>query len=375
MKKRRLSVWLLTNAPSPYQMEYLAALAKHMDLDVRLMRHAYADAAWAGGAMPPEAHVMRGWGSERHRDELRLHPSALTEVWRGAHDVYVLSGVYTSPTFLMCAWILHWRRKPWAVWFERPWPEEYRPAWARRASARSGLARMIRKRVLRLILGRATRVFCIGSAAVNAYREWGVPENKLVFLPYVCDLEPFRSCRISEGDHIRFLYVGLLDQRKGVDLLLDAFERLADEYAQVELILAGCGPVKKGCEGRRTARVRFAGHVEREELPALYGSADVFVFPTRYDGWGVVLNEACGAGLPVIVTSAAGATADLVEDGVNGIVINRDDPEGLYQAMKYMVDHPESREAFGKRSLEKSSVVDMAPGVDRFLHAVEDMAG
>ncbi|MGD9872949.1 MAG: glycosyltransferase family 4 protein [Kiritimatiellia bacterium] len=375
MTEKKLRIWLLTNAPSPYQMEYLAAIGQHMQMDVRLMRGNLAGAAWNEGELPSGAQIMPAWGSGKWRDECRVHPGALREVRSGTYDAYVLSGVYTSPTFLLCALILHWQRKKWAVWFERPWPDDYRPDWARRASARSGIARFLRRKILGWLLAKADRVFCIGSAAVEAYRDWGGPGDKLVFMPYVCDLQPFRQAGREPAERIRFLYVGLLVKRKGVDLLMTAFQRLAAENAAVELVVAGSGPMETELRSMVSDRVRFSGSVKRDDLPALYGDADVFVFPSRHDGWGVVINEACGAGLPVIVTSSTGAAADLVADGVNGIVVPRDDPESLYQAMRFLADHPESRAAFGARSREKSALVDIPTGVDRFVRAVEDLSG
>lgn len=356
-------------------MEYAVAIQERLDLDVRLMRSGYYGTAWRSGALPAKTSIMSAWGPETWRDEFRIHRAAIREVFSGEWDVYVLSGVYTSPTFLLCALILHWKRKPWAVWFERPWPDDYRPDWANRASARSGRARALRRFILGRLLKHSSRVFCIGSAAIEAYREWGVDKDKLIFLPYVCDLEPFSRAQRPPRDKIAFLYVGLLVKRKGIDVLMEAFRRLAAENSSVTLTVAGNGLMEEELTRTAPDRVFFTGSVKREKLPSLYGDADVFVFPSRHDGWGVVVNEACGAGLPLIVTSATGAAADLVEDGVNGIVLKRDDPEGLYQAMKFLAEHPEAREAFGARSREKSALVDIPAGVDRFVRAVEDLAG
>ena len=66
--------------------------------------------------------------------------------------------------------------------------------------------------------------------------------------------------------------------------------------------------------------VHFQGFARQSELPQLYRSAKIFLFPTQADVWGVVANEACAAGLPVIVSPHAGVANELVVDGQNGYV-------------------------------------------------------
>src|SRR5262249_32896590 len=74
----------------------------------------------------------------------------------------------------------------------------------------------------------------------------------------------------------------------------------------------------------RGAEIVFFGQASQEQLPALYALAKVFLFPTTQDAWGIVANEASAAGLPVIVSPAAGAAGELVVDGVNGHVLDLD---------------------------------------------------
>ena len=81
------------------------------------------------------------------------------------------------------------------------------------------------------------------------------------------------------------------------------------------------------------ARIEYAGFQPPEELPRLFARADVFILPSRYDGWGVVVNQAIGAGLPVICSDAAGAGHDLVEPGVNGLRFPAGDVAALTSCM------------------------------------------
>src|SRR6185295_2975895 len=124
------------------------------------------------------------------------------------------------------------------------------------------------------------------------------------------------------------LYCGRLTRQKGVDLLLHAFQRVQAHLANVSLVIVGSG--EQEAELKSTVRtlalsnVHFAGFVQQRDLPSWYHLADLFVFPTLCDRFGVVIVEAIAAGLPVVCSKFAGAARDLVVDGKNGFVV---DPE------------------------------------------------
>ena len=379
-----MKVWLLTNTPSPYQLELFKALHQsgRVELDVRFMRLAHRGEKTVAPERDPgfPCRELPAVGPASWRDEFRFHPSAVREAFAGDHDFYVLSGHYTSLTFLLCALGLRLRRKKWAMWLERPWPEEYRPAWAPTVSARSSFARTARRHILRTLLRAAPSVFCIGTAAIDAYRVLGADSNRLKLLPYFCDDERFRNADPAGIQAVRdrfglagkkvFLFSGQLIERKGADVLIDAFNRVAANRSDLALLVLGDGPMRPTLEGKAKAGVHFTGHVSQNELPAFFHAADVFVFPSRHDGWGVVLNEACAAGLPIVTTSAVGAAHDLVKNGWNGFIVPRDDVAGFSGHMLYLADHPESLAEFGKHSTEMADRFSLQRGVEMFMECV-----
>ena len=380
-----MKLWILTNAPSPYQADFFRALHRsgRHTVAVRFMRGVHRGEPLAADAGFP-CRVMKGLGPESWPDELRLHPEAIREAWAGGHDFHVLSGQYTSPTFLACALALRARRRPWGMWLEQPWPEDYRPAWARTLSARSPVARAARRALLRALIRSTDRLLCIGTAAAEAYQRAGAPETKLAVVPYLCETERFALADPAASADVRrrfglagrlvFLFSGALIERKGVDVLLAAFQRLAAGSADAALLVLGDGPLRPALEaavdpGLRD-RVRFAGHVAQADLPAHYRAADVFVFPSRHDGWGVVINEACAAGLPVIVTRQTGASRELVRDGDNGFVVERDDAAALYGKMRFFAGRRDELARFGQRSRELIAGYSPDEGVRMFESAI-----
>ena len=120
----------------------------------------------------------------------------------------------------------------------------------------------------------------------------------------------------------------------------------------MDVILAGTGPEESRLRSLAGPNVRFLGHVERDELPALYASADIVAMPSRSDPWGMVLNEAALVGRPLVATTAAGAAHDLIEHGRNGFRVPPDDVDALREVLRHLTADPDLRERMGRRSRE-----------------------
>lgn len=139
-----------------------------------------------------------------------------------------------------------------------------------------------------------------------------------------------------------FLYVGRFDEKKNVSGLLKAYRRYVERRPGEPwgLVLCGSGPLEEPL--RQEVRhlglwgVTFAGFKQIEELPVYYGLARGLIMYSLGDTWGLVVNEAMAAGLPVLVSRACGCAPDLVQEGVNGFTFNPYDIEGLAQLMERM---------------------------------------
>lgn len=148
------------------------------------------------------------------------------------------------------------------------------------------------------------------------------------------------------------LYVGRLIDKKGISFLLEAFQRL--DRKDVGLVLVGEGPQKREyqeyCAMHHVPQVYFEGFQPLERLPQYYAIADVFVFPTLTDTWGLVMNEAMSCRLPVISSSQAGASADLILEGMNGYTYEPTDVDRLVHLMKKLLDNEPLRHKMGENS-------------------------
>jgi glycosyltransferase involved in cell wall biosynthesis len=183
----------------------------------------------------------------------------------------------------------------------------------------------------------------------------------------------------NDGAPLRALFVGRLEPEKGLDVLLESLTLVA---APVTLGLAGSGSlepalreaVRRSCLQRRVA---FLGYTAQERLPGLYAQADVLVLPSVTtarvrETWGLVVNEAMCAGLPVVATTAVGATAGgLVVDGETGLVVEEGDREALARSLDRLAGDGALRRRLGTNARAHVSLWSYEAAEAAFAQAID----
>lgn len=140
----------------------------------------------------------------------------------------------------------------------------------------------------------------------------------------------------------RLLYVGRIDERKGIDTAIRALEHLPGE-ATLRVVGSGDDAAERRLRALAGDRVRFDGIVAREQLPAVYAQADAVLFPVRWrEPWGVVPLEAMGVGRPVVATGRGGS-GEYLRDGENCVLFDPDAPGALAAALRRLADDPALR--------------------------------
>ena len=120
-------------------------------------------------------------------------------------------------------------------------------------------------------------------------------------------------------------------------------------------------------------RAEFWGFIPRRDVPSAYEKGEVLVHSTWGDGWGLPVPEAMAAGMPVIGSTAAGSVVDLVEDGKNGFAIPPNDPDALYERMRFFCEHPEKVLEFGRRGRERMRSETPEAGAEKLARIVEEL--
>jgi glycosyltransferase involved in cell wall biosynthesis len=152
----------------------------------------------------------------------------------------------------------------------------------------------------------------------------------------------FRAERGMAGDRRYLLFGGRLAPVKRVDLLIDAFARIAGQRPEWDLVIAGEGELRNELQRRvpdsLTERVKWLGFLDVDEMRLVYHASDVLVLPSDYEPWALVVTEAMAAGCLVVASDVVGAAWDLIEDRVSGRVFPSGNLEALTEALMQVTD-------------------------------------
>jgi len=277
----------------------------------------------------------------------------------------VLVSLYAAPAFLLGAAMARTRGARTAFWVERTFE-----TWVTR--------RKWKEHVKSQIFPLVDAILVPGPDGRDYAMRYGVRGDRDFFVPHVVDVDAYRRSSAVDGaerDRIRnayairgvtFIYVGRFLPGKGLKYLVVAFSKLQRESTTpITLLLVGTGDkeaeLRKLCVDCGATNVVFAGYHGLDSLPSMYAAADVFVFPTLGDTFGLVVSEAMAFGLPVIATTAAGEIAGRVVKGINGFLVPPADSGALLERMRVLARDTELRHRMGKASLDK--VADQTPNL------------
>jgi len=214
-------------------------------------------------------------------------------------------------------------------------------------------------------------VFLPGGTKQKRYlQHYGVADRRIVVAQMTVDVAAITGhvTGISAGERQRiraamglprdacvFLYVGRLEPVKGIAILLEAYSEVAATLDKVRLLIAGDGTMRDMVDAAATSQpeLRWLGRLDAMDLLNAYVAADVFVLPSTFEPWGLVVNEAMAAGLPVIASASVGCVDDLVSDGETGLVVEPDSPVALAAAMIRMAGDLPLRQAMKQAARER----------------------
>ena len=362
MSDRMLPVAIWTTIPSHHQAAFLAALRESgIDLRVNYYQSVSPDRV----AMGWEAHPpLLEWESQ-----ISEIPSALDAIPDWRNRIHIVPGYGSRVTRelvkILCreevAWV-HWSEQAhpgWRWWASYPWKRSH----ARRIN-RQGLG-----------------AFAIGALAMRDFVSWGVSRERICMLPYVVApgdrlAPPDRACEDFCAGRFAFVFSGSLCRRKAVDVLLEAFAQAVDSSRDAVLLVVG-DDRSGGAYARQAAslgirdRVLFRDPVKAARISSVLRCASVLVLPSRFDGWGVVLNEGASVGLALIGSDAAGGAHHLIDPGENGYWVRAGDVASLACAMRAYLQAPGLAARHGAHSLTVFEQFTPQRNAQRFIHAIQ----
>lgn len=322
-----LRVLVVSNIPTPYQTDFLSELAKHCALKATFLWARETNRDWTL-TMPEWMSVIEHTDNATSKQKFRAILDELKP------DVVIVGG-YRLPlaNWLKLYCLKH--RAQYFYWMEKPLPT-------------SGWRILARKIMWALTLPFANGVIGIGSEAVAAY---GPFARRTFNMPYSINAARYAKRAHEPSFPLRFFFVGQFIRRKGTAELIQAFASLPPE--KVILSLAGSGEQKALVDAAiaKHTNIKLLGFMEPDALAAEFSKHDVFILPSRHDGWAVVVAEAMAAGLPVISTMHTGAFVDLVANQDCGRVCEVT-ADSIRATVQYYIDHPQEVARQGTRGRE-----------------------
>ncbi len=243
-----------------------------------------------------------------------------------------------------------------------------------------GWRRRLRDLFCARLFARCAAILCIGTLNRQFYRAFGVPEERMFMVPYAVDNAWFQT-RCAEAALRREEFRRELDLQPGRPIILFAAKfipakapgDLLSAYlhsfplgpaVRPYLLFVGDGPMRAQLEAHAGPQmgndVRFLGFRNQTKLPALYDLCDVFVLPSHFEPWGLVVNEVMNAGKPVIVSDRVGAAPDLVRAGKTGWIFPAGDVMALGGLLRESCFDAGRRAAMGARGLTRIAEWDFA---------------
>jgi glycosyltransferase involved in cell wall biosynthesis len=322
-----LTIWM--NHPTFYQGDLFRALIASGEVDLQVI---------FAKRLPPDRAGL-GWqddlaGYTHHfLDERNAVADAISLAWSKRDRFHIMNGLWAEPSFSAGLVTLASARSAYAIYSEASEPE---------------LPRSTGKKLLRAGFGHAMTHKAAGFLAVSRlaedfFKSLGACEQALYPFGYFRSYNGLADCSFFRSEErIEVVFVGQLINRKGVDLLIEAINPLFNQHPNLLLTIIGGGETKPSLENLVESqglgeRVRFEGVIPPAETPARVAAAHLLVLPSRWDGWGLVVNEAFSVGVPVIVSDRCGA-ADLVRDGANGYIFRSEDVADLRRCLSQFIE-------------------------------------
>ncbi|NQT81075.1 MAG: glycosyltransferase family 4 protein [Candidatus Aminicenantes bacterium] len=216
---------------------------------------------------------------------------------------------------------------------------------------------------IRWTLSKVDTAIVLGKSLKNIFHDF---VKNIVVVPNGTDFDPFKNKKFiiqQNNNRIFVSYLGNLFKNKGVLDLIHAAKIVLDKYKNVKFIFAGSWckqelEIKNQAfkfihENNLQSNIEFVGVVLNEKKENFLANTDIFVFPSWYEGFPLVILEAMAAGCPIISTKDVGVIPEVVVDNVNGILVEKQKPNQIAGSIIKLIENPRLREEMGRAGRER----------------------
>lgn len=321
-----MEILYLTNIPSPYVVDFLNELGKKADVVAVFERLTSSERDKSWGTFKAEHFTYRVLRGIHYDVDKSICPSVICILKKNQNRKIILSNPATLTGIIAIAWLKQ-NHVPYALQVEGGVPKN---------------GQGIKERIKKYCFSGASHYFSSGKKTDEYLTFYGAEPEKISRYPFtsisgenvIPAVKPhdakveLRSLLGIEGEFV-VIAVGQFIRRKGFDVLIDSLGR-CDK--RISAYIVGGSPTKEYitlCQKWNLDNVHFVDFQIKETLLKWMEAADLFVMPTRYDIWGLVVNEAMSQGLPVVSSDACVAGYEMIENWKNGVLFRNEDVAAL----------------------------------------------
>lgn len=334
-----LRVNVLAEFPSPHMMDFWEAFHNCEDVQLRLFfeKPTVSTKSWGRVAVDLDAEIT-DWPELSIADKIRW-VNRISEI---AADAWILDDNYLFWEHHLLASRMRRKRVPTIFLAERTYWERRRSTGVR--DWKNMVYRVLKKVTLPFLIRDFDALACHGDWAVEQYKD--IAPDRYVFpTEYYVNLDGLRRIKRLEKKPDAFVslgFCGALSPGKGLRYITHNLE-LIGAFPNWQMKVAGDGPLRGELESaipdELKSRVEFLGHVPYHEMETFWNNIDVLLFPSLFDGWGMVVVEALASGASVISGPNVGAARQYIKNGYNGEI--RDVDDSFLQAIVPILEAPE----------------------------------
>lgn len=336
-----MTILFLSNIVTPYQLDFLEELNNHENTKA-LGYFLFSKEQNRDWDLKLPSYVTVANFAKKISDYKNLY-----QFIRNNKIHKIIIGGYTLPSTYFLIFLSKILKIELYFWLERPINEQ------------QGLKKYLKEIYLKLTLNSAKKVFAIGKLAVEIYKKYN---PNTVNLPYSMNLDKFYNIErdTNEKNEIKFLFSGQYIDRKNIINTINAFKSIENENIKLNLI--GGGELRKQVTDliKEDSRIKDLGFIQPRDLPNIYDKSDIFLMPSKHDGWALVINEAMAAGMPIISTNKVGAVVEYITHKENGFVCDVES-RSIKDGILFFIDKPQliNKQGIQNRNIISKSKADV----------------
>ncbi len=347
-------ILVITNIPTPYRIPLFNELNRQLLAQGYGLKIIFGALGYSG----------RSWEINLEDCKFKYQILKSREVWLGKYEsaIFTYPGLNQlirkdTPVAIVANGFSVATSKLWLRNLVKPTPYII---WSGAIATETEYRPMSRARILqrKLLVKGAAAFVAYGTMAKDYLVSLRADEDKVHIAINTVDTDFFQreADQWRNKDNFRninkLLFVGVLSQRKRLDLVLRAIRILSEKRKDFILQVVGEGSKRKAFESlarelKVTQYVSFEGPKQKSDIAKYLAQSSCFLFPTEFDIWGLVLNEAMATGLPCISSIHAGATHDLICDGRTGFAMEFSNVKSVADRIDWLLNHPEEAHAIG----------------------------